>query len=220
MTFEQLTVPAAVHLQAGDKSLVTSTTSKPRGRSKRVTAENNEDLISSIDTNSSSSKFQDLYWFINPKTENNETLNTGEAGLCILSFNMGFGNIRVNLYDKNPKDWMRGSALFLEDKVTTHAAIYPASMFTILRMEEGKSHTCVEQLVNPYRGLKWQNDLSTCTIEKVNGNINLSITNNANKSNIIYYTFADVQRDMFVQALNYCINFGQQLCCLYQINCR
>jgi hypothetical protein len=173
------------------------------------------DKMTIVKTNTS--KFQDLFWFIN----NNFNIEDDYAGLCIMSLNMSFGNIRIDLFNSNPNDWKRGSALFKSSKSDMSAAIYPASMFHIKSLKNGETHTCIEQLVNPYKGESWQKELSTCSVAKMNDTYEISIEQTyKNNSPTLKYVFKDTEKEMFEQALNYCMTNGQQLSGLYQIMCR
>ncbi len=162
------------------------------------------------------SAFQDLYWFENPKT-NNKDLEPNEAGLVVLSLNINFNNIRINMYPDISK-WKRKNKIFLNTKeMLTHATIYPADQFAILNLPDQARWTCTEQLLSPYSGQQWQDQLSTCAVIKASSDQDLPFckliikdTWKENKPEY-YFTFHHTQLKMFMEALKYCLTTGRLL---------
>ena len=114
---------------------------------------------------------------------------------------------------------IRGAALFLDPKmIIVNAAIYPADVFSIIRSPYNVNYQCTEQLVQPYKALKWQDELAPCRVFKDNNNYTMYITKPYEEGTPeFYYNFTGVQKDMFEHGLNYVLNFGMQLTGQYKM---
>ncbi len=161
--------------------------------------------------------FCNLYWYLNPKVKADELLDENEVGLVTMSLNMNSGNIRVEFF-KDAEDMMHDGNIFLDKKkLSVHAAIYPADMFVIKRMDkDDEKHICTEQLLTPYSGMKWQDDLSKVCIQNTDDGCKMYIKNAQNEK--FSYTFDDVQYEMFLHSLEFCLTTGLQLTGMQSLN--
>lgn len=201
-----ITVPKAKQINIGKKEIEILIQEKNKGALLKMNSENLQ---------SPTSKFIDLFWFLNPKISNQTEINPNEFSLVIFSLNMAFGNIRVNGFTNI--DSIRDGSLFLDYKnsKSINAAIYPAGMFQIINMPLNSTVKPIEQLLVKYNpDEKWQNELNSTKFSRSGmQNILMEIKTN---NKIYNYSFDNDQYTMLIHAMNFALNQGQVLTGIYK----
>jgi len=154
----------------------------------------------------------DIFWLLNPnylKNQIDKQSSKVEAEFVTLSYNLDFGNIKINLYNINP-DSIQNNVIFLQSMtLLVSGTIYPASAFKILNITEDVKFTCIEQLITNTNE-NWQKERPIVQLEKSNNYINLNI-HNKQTNKTYYYTFKDWQLKAFQSALKLTYTNGLNL---------
>lgn len=136
-----------------------------------------------------------MFWLVNPKIYTKEELLPNEVHFVTISFNIGFGNLRIevcNMSNESVKD-----QLICLNKIQriTNGTIYPTAMFQLVC--KLPDVVCYEQIIN-YDGSDWQskiNPVRFVTNEK--GSYVMSIGQHV-------YEFSGWQKEVLL----YCCKFG------------
>lgn len=208
MTVIPFEIPEASQIQTGSDP-IKNFAAKPKQQIIKTNNQLQGEINMTYQTN-----FCNLYWYLNPKIKSGITLDKNEVGLVTMSLNMNSGNIRIELF-KDVESMMHDGNIFLDKKnLSCHAAIYPADMYAIRRASQDSppdfAHICTEQLLTPYSGMDWQNTLSKVIITMEN-NTQLGMTIKTAQDETYTYNFDDVQYEMFLHTLDFCLSTGLQL---------
>ena len=107
----------------------------------------------------------DLFW-LHYETPSD---NKNEAQFVQISYNIDFGNLKINFYDI-PKNAVQENIVFHKSlKLIVSGTIYPSSCIQMDSLEECE-FTCIEQLINN-TGEQWQKERPICILSKTKNNI-------------------------------------------------
>ena len=124
-----------------------------------------------------------------------ESYHPNEAQYVTISYNIDFGNLRINFYKS------------LE--LIIAGTIYPSACFQLLESNEDCEIIATEQLLT-YTGEDWQKERPMCVLNRTNNEIKLTIKD-TKSNNDTFFVFKDWQRKAFEKALRYTYNEGLQL---------
>lgn len=152
-------------------------------------------------------KIVNLFWLINPKVYSEKTpLLPNELHFCSISFNINFGNLRIELGQMNQES-IQGHLICL-NKINrlVNTTIYPTAMFQLVMNQPQVA--CMEQIIN-YNNSEWQNKIKqgvfTTKIEENKNSIILTIGDE------YCYEFIDWQRDALIYSCKFGLNQGFNL---------
>ena len=155
----------------------------------------------------------DLFWLINPnylenrKSNNNSAMK--EAEFITISYNLDFGNLKVNLYNITPNA-IKDNVVFLQSMtLLVSGTIYPASSFKLMNVLEYNKFTCIEQLITNTHE-QWQSERPIVTLERREDGIVVTITNKK-INRTFYYVFKNWQSKAFQSALKLTYTNGLNL---------
>ena len=143
-----------------------------------------------------------MFWLMNPKMFNGKDLLENECHFVTISFNINFGNIRIE-FGNMTQESMHNHLICL-NKINrfANATIYPTAMFEIISGKE--EVTCYEQIIT-FTGEDWQTKRPFCQIHKQpDDSLIMSIDKNV-------YQFMGEQKDMFLYSLKFALNQGMLL---------
>ena len=175
----------------------------------------NESMIQSVNK----SKFISLFWLINPEYKNKKIEDDHQiqiaADIVTISFNCGYGNLRVDLFEINNDEAIEKNILFLNEcKRLISVPIYPSSCYKLFyNVKNGNSikMMILEQLISK-TGEQWQNERPIGIFEYNNNesSLILSIIEKTSGKQF-YYKFIDWQFDCFLDAAKFTFNEGFSL---------
>ena len=152
----------------------------------------------------------DLFWLINDKYKNPETMSDGESQFITISYNMDFGNLRVAMY-KIPEEAIHQNVIFQQSLTRLIAGtIYPSSCLKYGNC--GFSHepiVCIEQLINN-TGEQWQRERPITYMYKQEQMTKLVIMDPV-KQEKFFFDFKDWQLEAFNNACQFVYTQGFQL---------
>lgn len=151
-----------------------------------------------------------LFWIINPKIQSNKPLDENEVDAVTISYNMDFGNLRIEFY-KIPNGAIRDNVMFLNklDQKAT-GTIYPASCFRALHNEiDVDDFICIEQLVMD-TGEHWQHNRPMVRIYRERDIIRIDIWDPAKKEQFMY-DFIGYQKKLIEHAFAFVLENGFKL---------
>ena len=176
-------------------------------------------LSNGSNTNTRKNNIINLSWFLNSKINDNITDNNIiNADLCTVSYNIDFGNIRVDLF-KRKKDSFYNNVAFLDKfERLCYGTIYPGSLMRfIYSKEEEFSYTCMEQLVS-FTGEMWQFNRPVVRISKTklknsenseyNVEIKIDYYEDTKLKSIVKFDFITWQIDGLKHCFEFAINNG------------
>lgn len=156
-------------------------------------------------------KFVDLMWFLSNNENTDDIIDEGKIvlknlELLIFSYNINFGNIRINAY-KDVKNDIHGNALFLDpSKLTTSATLYPAYIHN-LHLELTSSNNCsiipMEQIIMPFNPKlnPWHLTLNSTKFVMTDKSLRVIIYNAGTKT-YYKYDFNMQQKNMLISTLD------------------
>ncbi|MFW6219350.1 MAG: hypothetical protein ACOC33_00650 [bacterium] len=153
-------------------------------------------------------KIQSLFWLINPKLYKKIELEPNEAMFCTISFNIDFGNLRIELYNINEKAFNKNVMFLSELDRLIDGVIYPADCFSIGNKENIEVYP-IEQLIT-FTNEPWQKQRPIMNIVKNKEYIKLTIKSHDESTSHHYY-FTENQKDMFNYSCRYVVTTGFQL---------
>lgn len=167
----------------------------------------NEDIDNNINfDNSIDIKGQyniiDLFWLIHPN-RNNAIEN--EAKFVTISYNIDFGNIRINFYNI-PGGAIDKNIVYLKSlKEIISATIYPSSCYRAAEVSVCE-FTCIEQLITN-TGEEWQKERPVTIIKKDEGYIRIIIIDRKT-GNTYFYDFLEWQLELLIKAFRFTYQEG------------
>jgi hypothetical protein len=147
-------------------------------------------------------KILNMFWLVNPKAYNNAAMLDGEVHFTTISYNVNFGNLRIELASMS-QDSIVGQMICL-NKVNRliNATVYPTAMFQLVN--NIPEIFCMEQIIN-YNNADWKNKLKPSKfVTNESGSITLTIENNC-------YEFVDWQKEALLYACKFALNNGLSL---------
>lgn len=151
----------------------------------------------------------DLFWMINEKICRNEQLEENEAQFVTISYNMDFGNLRINLYDI-PDKAIQNNVVFNQSlKLKITATIYPSSCFQLIHSNYDCKFMCIEQLLTDTQE-PWQRERPVSVLSRKNEIIRLTVTD-PKTQNVTFFDFNNWQKKAFEEALQYTYKDGLKL---------
>lgn len=162
-------------------------------------------------TQNKKSNFINLSWFLlNSRNANIDIKDKTIADLCTISFNIDFGNIRVDFFKKTENSFYNNVAFLDKFERLCYGTIYPGSLMRfIYSTEEEYSYTCMEQLYN-FTGEEWQYNRPLVKIIKNNSEIRINITSYNERvfSSKYEFVFTTWQIDGLRRCFEFAINNG------------
>ena len=150
---------------------------------------------------------QSLFWLLSPKFKKEKDPN--EADFCTVSFNIDFGNIRIELYNITKETAIQKHVLFLSEMDRLiNATIYPGTCFQVANSET-IDVLAMEQLIN-FTGEAWQTERPACRITKTKDETKLTLHDYV-KNKTVFYILTEQQKVMFDYACKYAVTTGAQL---------
>jgi len=181
-------------------SFQTNTTSKPQAIPTATStsgAQKSPFGNSLPSTSPEQQKYQilNLFWLINPKAYSNAPLLDGEVHFTSISYNVNFGNLRIELGTMSNESIVGQMICLNKVNRILSATVYPTAMFQLV---SGCPEVfCMEQIIN-YTNADWQNKLKPAKFAtSESGSIVLTIDSNC-------YEFVEWQKE----ALLYSCKFG------------
>lgn len=151
----------------------------------------------------------DLFWLINEKLCRSEQLEENEAQFVTISYNMDFGNLRINLYDI-PDGAIQKNVVFNQSlKLKITATIYPSSCFQLMHADNDCEFMCIEQLLTDLNE-QWQKERPVSVLSRNDNNIRLTVTD-PKTQNVTFFDFIGWQKKAFEEALQYAYKDGLKL---------
>jgi len=156
-------------------------------------------------TNKTENKYSilNMFWLINPKIyEKDAAWVPNETHFVALSFNINFGNLRVevcNMTNESIKD-----QLICLNKIQRLASgtVYPTALFQLVC--KAPEVICYEQIVN-YDGSDWQTKINPVSfVTTSNGNIILNVGKYS-------YEFTTWQKEALLYSAKFSLNQGMVL---------
>ncbi len=150
----------------------------------------------------------DIFW-LNYEGDESVKDNKNLVEFIIISYNIDFGNLKINLY-QIPNNAVDGNVVFNQSlKLLVSGTIYPSSCFKTLNYFE--PFNCIEQLIIR-NNEKWEKERPIVAIynNKDDDKINLKITNVIDKEDY-YYVFEGWQKEAFEKCLKYTYEQGLNL---------
>lgn len=150
----------------------------------------------------------DLFWLINQKMGKQE-LHPREAHFTTISFNIDFGNLRINLYSI-PKGAIVNNVVFNQSlNLLTYGTIYPSSCYRLVNSSNIEQFICMEQLFNK-TGEQWQKERPICKFEGFEKAmvIRLTITNPMDADDFYFYDFSNWQMDCLIESCKFVYQQG------------
>ena len=167
-----------------------------------------EVLTKSIETKKEGYNIQPLFWLMHPNIEKKDEFNDKEAHFVTMSFNLDFGNMRIDLYKITKENAIKNNVVFLSEMDRlANLTLYPSACFQIVNNDIIDLHP-MEQLIN-YTGEDWQLNRPVGYVSKTKEFIGLNIQMD-NKTSY-YYKFINSQKDIFNYACRYVVTTGMQL---------
>ena len=143
-------------------------------------------------------KITNLFWLINPKVYGG-TMLPGEAHFSSISFNINFGNLRIELGTMSNES-LQGHLICL-NKINRHtnATVYPSAMFQLVTNQPEVA--CMEQIIN-YSGADWQSKIKQATFKaSESGSIIMTVDDHC-------YEYAGWQKDALIYSCKFGLNQG------------
>jgi hypothetical protein len=150
--------------------------------------------------NDQQQKYQilNMFWLINPKAYSNEEMKAGEANFASISYNVNFGNLRVELCNMTQESIVNQMICLNKINRLLSATVYPAAMFQVV---SGVPEVfCMEQIIN-YNNADWQNNLKGAKFNTDEKGITLGIAEHC-------YEFAGWQKEALLYACKFGLNQG------------
>lgn len=139
-----------------------------------------------------------MFWMINPKAYNNGAFLDGEVHFTSISYNVNFGNLRVELANMTQESIVGQMICLNKVNRLVSATLYPTASFQIV---SGIPEVfCMEQIIT-YTGADWQKNLKPAKITQSEAGIVLSIDSHC-------YEFSGWQKDAFLYSCKFALNQG------------
>ena len=185
---------------------------------------NEKNMCSEVPINKKqTSLFHDLFWLINPKLQKKLPIGQGEASVVTISFNIDFGNLRINFYTlPENKQSIIGTKILHKNLVfLTSTTLYPKACLDILN-DKTENYFPMEQLIADGTE-NYIKDLSTSNINKINTDtlrITIQHVKGVKQPMFYYYDFTDIDLVAFKYSLEFSLDKGLQLSIENKINGR
>ena len=154
-------------------------------------------------------KIQNLFWLLNPKILSGGELDSTESMFCTISFNIDFGNLRIQFLNLEKDTCIKKNVFFLNEMTPLiDGVIYQTDCYRILT-ETNNSFYIFENLIT-FTNEDWQHKRPLLHIEKTPSYIKLCMEN-YNGTIKYNYVFNDYQKEIFLYACKYAITTGLQL---------
>jgi len=150
--------------------------------------------------NDQQQKYQilNMFWLINPKAYSNEEMKAGEANFTSISYNVNFGNLRIELCNMTQDSIVNQMICLNKINRLLSATIYPAAMFQVV---SGVPEVfCMEQIIN-YNNADWQNNLKGAKFNTTETSVTLTIAEYC-------YEFTGWQKEALMYACKFGLNQG------------
>jgi hypothetical protein len=139
-----------------------------------------------------------MFWLINPKAYSNEEMKAGEANFASISYNVNFGNLRIELCNMTQDSIVNQMICLNKINRLLSATIYPAAMFQVV--SNVPEVFCMEQIIN-YNNADWQNNLKGAKFNTSETGVILTIAEHC-------YEFTGWQKEALLYSCKFGLNQG------------
>lgn len=201
-----------INSQMMDLSSKIETTIEPNlGDYSEIQTDNNRYQKPTEDKHQNTKKYkiQSMFWLLNQKLYQDQELDSNEAMLTTIAFNIDFGNLRFEFYNITKQDAIAKNVMFLNemDKLID-GVIYPADCFQIANKDTISLYP-IEQLIIKTNE-DWQKKRPFLHVMKDDSKIRLTIES-YNGQNKYFFDFTNYQKQVFNYCCKYCVTTGMQI---------
>ena len=142
-----------------------------------------------------------MFWLINNKVLEQKQLAPNEVHFMSISFNIGFGNIRLEFFNMNDESIVGNMICLNKLKRLASGTVYPVAMFQLISNQP--EVFCFEQIIN-YTNADWQNKLKPLKFQHTENGIMAILED-------MCFEFTGYQKDVLLYCCKFGLNQGFQL---------